>query len=596
MYTYAASATPTLRSLSQQRAVAGDNITLELLGLSDVEDDNVLVFGSTNIPCSSPSPRILSTSRTRPSRDTATVARTYSNYTVECVLPNLAAGKYRPVLHVAGRGWGYSYLEDTVLTIYPQITSAPSIVSGSLRGGTSTTMSTRGLSPDDVLRTRVKIGSTPCRVEDIDSQGVLTCFTQAAVDDGYSSLVEASAPLAYWSLQTDYHRSNGSYLDSDGISFFRSTGSLGTLANASVRGVVSLQQSGISGNNFTDQSIRFDEAAFLHIPDLEELFDPTGFALEFWVKVPHSTPHYRLLVDAASSCETDGCGFVVVLNPCNQIEFWVASREPLNEAAESGDSQDGSRGLEDISASAHGGSTGGLYGSGENEGGLNDISVSGGRLDGDTEEGNLEVCALITATSHCHLSRPCSGYLRVTEQRSLRLPAGVWHVIRSNQFDVSDWNHVYMSWHNSERGCTASDLCNGTQQLVVNEEHQSIFSTYLGANGGIDLGGSSSVPLATGGIWSGLAPFTGYLDEVAYYNRPLRSQEISDRVRHIVRQSQLVWLEVEGFDGMGEGSTPSIVYLATDPPLNPVIIDWETAIQSNRILENLTMLQFQWTA
>lgn len=620
-YTYSVSATPIIRNLSQQRATAGDTIALELQGLSDVEEDNILVFGNTDISCSSPVPGIFSTTHTQPSRDTVTVARTYGSHSVQCVLPSLPSGKYRPVLHVAGRGWGHSHLEDTVLTIYPQITSAPSITEGSLRGGTSITISTRGLSQDDVLRTRVQIGNTPCRVEDIDDQGALTCSTQAAVDDGYSSLVEASAPLAYWSLQTDYHRSNGLYLDSDGTSFFRNAGVLGSQANASIHGMVSLRQAGISGNNITDQSIGFDEAAFLHVPHLEELSGQTEFALEFWVRVPHPSPHYRILVDSASSCNGNACGFVALLNPCNQMEFWVASRDPSDEAEESQDGSGGNgeslnvQGSGDVQGSGESsgvlgsGEPLGILGSGEPLGVLGSggsgggLLASGRGLDGITAADG-DACGLITASSQCPQSAPCKGHLTVSDQGSLRLPTGVWHVIRSNQSNWSDWNHVYVSWHNSETTgrdsmyqevCAPLSGCNGTQELAVNGVHQSSFATYHRANGGMDLGGSNSIPLATTHVWSGIAPFTGYLDEVAYYNLPLRPQEISERIEHIVQGTQPIWLEVEGFDGVGVGPVPSVTYLATHQPLNPVVIDWESATQLNRIYENSTMLQFQWT-
>ena len=596
-YTYAVSATPTIRILSQQRAVVGDSIALELRGLSDVEEDNILVFGNSDTPCSSPIPSILSTTRTHPSRDTITVARTYDSYSrsVQCVLPSLPSGKYRPVLHVAGRGWGYSHLEDTVVTLYPQITSAPSIPGGSLRGGTSVTMSTRGLSPEDMLQTRVKIGNTPCRVEDIDSQGALTCFTQAAMDDGFSSLVEASAPLAYWSLQTDYHRSDGSYLDSDGTTFFRSAGILGIQANASIHGLVSLQQTGISGNDITDQSIGINAAAFLHIPDLEGLFGQSQFALEFWVRVPHPAPHYRILVDAASSCDGNACGFVALLNPCDQMEFWVASRDSSD-----GENQDGSRG----SGSGSGGLLG-VQGSGESgESGESSegLLANGRELYSIPDGDEPEACEVITASSQCRpQSASCTGYITVSDQGNLRLPTGVWHVIRSNQSNWSDWNHVYMSWRNSEMAgapqedCALLSTCNGTQELAVNGAHQSAFSMYHRANTGMDLGGSSSIPLGTTGTWSGIAPFTGHLDEVAYYSHPLRSQEISDRINYVMQGTQPIWLEVEGFDGVGVGSIPSVVYPVTDPPLNPVTIDWEAATQLDRVYETSTMLQFQWT-
>lgn len=577
-YTYSATATPILHDLAAgQRVVAGDTIMLNLSEISNTQEDNVLVFGgNTNITCSSSDPPILSptSSSSQPARSNLTVTRTYSDYTVECVVPDLPVGRYRPMLHVAGRGWGYSSLEHTMLTVQPQIVSPPSIGSGSLRGGLSVALSTRGLSQDDVLRTRVEIGNTPCRVQSIDSEGTLTCFTQAAVDDGYSSLIQASSPLAYWSLQADYHRSNGSYLDSDGLDFFRSGGSLGAQASASVHGAVGLRQSGISGNNLTDQSILFSEAAFLRVPGLEEMFNPTGFSLEFWMKVPHSVQRYHVVMDASASCDTVACGYVVVLNPCHQVEFWVADEGGLNEM-HSGDGIPNQGALfPDYS------------GDGDSDG---STLTSGGSSDEIPEQ--VE-CTLITETDQC--AQICNGHLRVVEQSNIQLPTGMWSIVRSDIMDLSDWNHIHVGWETlgTDEDCTAP--CNGVQALVVNGDRITVSSGYTSANTGIEIGGSSSVPLGAG-TWNRLAPFTGYLDEVAYYNRLLEDWEIRNREMHIAQQTQPIWISTESFDGVGTGSVPHVRYPVHDPPLNLVAIDWESASHLEEAHEESVTLQFQWT-
>lgn len=596
-YTYTVLSTPILRSLSQQKVVSGDRFTLELEGISDVEDDNIFLFGgNTNITCSSPSPPILSTVNTHPVRNISIIMRTYSNYTVVCVVPNLPVGTYRPVLHVAGRGWGHSSLEDTMITIHPQIMSAPSIASGSLRGGLLLTLSTRGLFQSDLLRTRVKIGNTPCRVQNINDQGLLTCFTQAAVDDGYSSLVEASSPLAYWTVQTDYHRSNGSYLTSDGFQFFRNRGVLGSRANASVHGTVSLMQEGISGNNFTDQSILFTEAAYLQVPPLEELTRLSGFALEFWMRVPNNIQHYQIVINASSLCENVACGFLVVLNPCSQIEFWLASGDGLEQLGP------GESNLEEIRASGSGSGYATLSGSGSDLGSggstMEQLVASGNNLEPFPDNNEAE-CSLITDILQC--PGMCSGHIRVSEQQDLLLPAGVWHVIRNtNHFNLSDWNHIYVSWQASDNGqssrdCTTATLCNGTQQLVVNGESHSLPSTYLGAaNAGIEIGGSSLFVPGSTGVWNGLTPFTGYLDEVAYYSQPLELSEISSRVAHGIQDTQPIGLSVEGFNGVGTGSAPNVRYPLVDPPLNLVAVDWESVMEMERTFQESVTLQFEW--
>ncbi len=590
-YTYAASATPVVQSLSQQRAIAGDRIVLQLKGLSTMAEDNILVFGgNTNITCSSPSPAILSTVSAHPSSSILTAATMYSDSLVECTVLNLPAGIYRPVLHVAGRGWGHSDTEDTLLTVHPQITSAPSIVGGSLRGGLSLSISTRGLSESDVLRTRVKIGNTPCRVEEISSQGVLTCFTQAAVDDGYSSLIDASSPLAYWSFQSDYHTPDGSYLVSDGLSFFRSGGSLAAQANASVHGMVSRQHIGISGNNNTDQSIEFTEAAFLQVPALKQLVAADGFAIEFWMKLnPSWSPHYRIVINASANCNTVACGFIVVLNPCNQLEFWLASGEVMQER--SPEDTTATR-MEDLQPFAEDS----VEASAESASGEllepNQAESGSGEVSGESLDTTPIECPLITDDSQCPSA--CNGYSRVREHSSLLLPTGLWHVIRSNQVNASDWYHVYMNWQATETSDFDSTtmVVSGTQEMSVNGDFYSKNSTYLQSNGRIEIGGTSSLPLRNFAVWS---PFRGYLDEMAIYSKPLQTSEIASRIQYGTRDIQPVWLSIEGFDGVGTGSIPNVMYPVATPPLSPVVIDWEAAVDMELTNEDPVTLQFEWT-
>lgn len=577
-YTYSVSSTPVLQSLSQQSVVAGDMLVIELKGISETQNDNILLFGgNTGLTCFSPNPPILSTVIMSPVTSVSTTASTYSDHTtvVHCTVPALPAGMYRPLLHVAGRGWGQSSLESTVVTVHPQITSSPSSASGSLRGGLSLAMGTRGLFDSDVLRTRVTIGNTPCRVESIDTEGMLTCFTQAAVDDGYSALIRASLPLAYWSLQTDYYRSNNSYLASDGLSFLRNSGSLGVRANASIHGSIALRQEGISGNSLTDQSIGFTESAFLQVPALEELLSPSGFAMDFWVRVPLSIQHYRILINASSSCEDAACGFMVMLNPCNQVEFWLASGEQFQEE----DDQSGS-GVDQFQEDIN------LFASGEN---LQQFL-----------EDNATVCSLISDVSQCSTS--CSGYM---DTSGLMLPTGVWHIIRSSPTNLSDWNHVYISWkantirdsvnNLTSTDCMTTGVCNGMQELIINGEYDSISSTYQRANTGIEIGGSSSIALGTTGVWNGMAPFNGYIDEVAYYDKPLELSEINSRVVHGTQETQPIVLTVEGFDGVGTGSVPNLIYTpTTNPPLPPEVINWESVVDFEYTYEDSVMLQFGW--
>ena len=538
-YSYSVSSTPVLLNLSSTTAVSGDELQLEFEGISETPEDNIFFFGgSVGMNCSLADPPSFSTTLTSPSNTTSTNMRVYTSRTVTCTVPDVPAGVYYPRLHVAGRGWGHANLGKTMLTLHPQITGSPSVINGSLRGGLTLTLPTRGLLQSDISRTKIQIGNTPCSVQDIDSQGLLTCFTRATVDDGYSSLIRASSPLAYWSLQADYYRSNDSYLSSDGSSFFRSSGSLDIRANASIHGMVSTQQAGISGNSFSDQSIQFTEAAYLQVPTLEELFNPSGFAMEFWLKFSISVPNYRFIVNASSTCEGVACGFIVVLNLCNEIEFWVAGSES--------------------------------------------------NIDSTSTE-----CTLITDTSQC--PQACRGHIRVPESRQLALPSGVWHVIRNGRSDWTDWHHVYISWQvndDENEYCISDSRCNGRQGLTIDGERLSIASTYFRSNSGIQIGGCSSFPLGSTGLWSGLAAFRGYLDEVAYYSKPLQSTEIASRMRFGTQDIQPIWLSVEGMDG---SSISDIRYPEVAPMLNQVMIDWESAMNLVQTHEDSILLQFEWT-
>lgn len=562
---------------------------LWLEGISDMEQDNIVVFGgNTNMTCSSPIPLVLS-DRTQPSRDLTPASRTLDS-AVECLIPALLpAGQYRPVLHVAGRGWGYTSIEDTKFVVRPRIISAPTISSGSLRGGLSLAIPTHGLALSDVTRTRVEIGNTPCRVQSISSQGVLMCLTQPVLDDGYSSIVRTSSLLAYWSLQTDYHRSNGSYLSSDGLAFFRSGGALGARANASVHGEITLRQSGISGNNLTDQSVLFTEAAYLQVPALEEFLNPFGFAVEFWMKVPlaNSSPHYRVVINSSSLCGDVTCGYFVMLNPCNQVEYWLGSGQHLTR-----ENDETLTPLVQPTASGEGAESGvGLL--------LGDNSGSG-QSSGEHESVNqVERCHLITDATQC--SESCNGYIQVPEQENLPLPTGMWHVLRSARSITSDWTHVHASWHaTAEYDSPASgdclvNPCNGTQELAVDGLYSSMLVTYRAANSSIELGGSSSIPLGTMGVWNGVSPYVGYLDEVAYYSQPLRSSEIESRLMHGLQDTQPIWLSVESFDGVGRGQTPNVRYPVTSPTLDVVMVEWETVTEVELRYQDPILLRFEWT-
>lgn len=540
-YTYSAAATPVIQSVTPA-ATVGDSIDLVLTGLSDLAEDNVFVFGG-QIPATCISSNF--SRRTVPLNSTVATMRTYQASTeVQCTVPNLSPGRYRPILHVAGRGWGYASLDNSVIRIHPRI-DAISETSGSLRGGTSLTIHTTGIVPSDIAKTRVFLGNTPCSLQSIDSGGQLVCATQASRDDGYSSVVDQDMALAYWSLQADYYRSNGSYLSSDGELWFRSSGVLGFRANASISGTVMTQQMGISGNVATDQAAFF-QASYMQTPVLPEFSDAAGFAMDLWIKVPQAGGYYQIIVDSSSfdSGVAASAGYLLMLNPCTQLEFWLATS---------------------ISAQNY------------------------------TTNSSLE-CELVKNSSQC--SQGCSGYLHVLEDSEL--PAGVWSIIRAEYTNLSVWQYVHYGWaaDSSDDCYPPGDQCSGLQVLYSNNLRVEERTMYLpvAATTPVSIGGSSNSPPVSSINNQVLGPFEGYLDEVAFYSRPLHSQQIQARIRYGTTESQPVWITVNGEDGVGQGNVPNIIYSIMDQDFtNDTVVNWDAPQDMYLEIEESTSIRFEWT-
>ncbi len=537
-YTYSAAATPLIQSVTPAASV-GDSIDLVLTGLSDLAEDNVFVFGG-QAPATCISSNF--SGHTAPLNSTAATMRTYLVSTeVHCTVPNISPGRYRPIFHVAGRGWGYASLDNSVIRIQPKI-DAISETSGSLRGGTSFTIHTTGIAPSDIAETRVFVGNTPCSLQSINSRGQLVCTTQAGRDDGYSSVVDQDMALAYWSLQADYYRSNGSYLNSDGEQWFRSSGVLGVRANASVSGTVMTRQSGISGNSATDQAAFF-QSSYMQTPVLPEFSDAAGFAMDLWIKVPQAGDYYQIIVDSSSlGSGVASAGYLLMLNPCTQLELWLATG---------------------ISAQNY------------------------------TTNSSLE-CELIRNSSQC--SQRCSGYLHVLEDSDL--PAGVWSIVRAEYTNLSMWEYVHFGWAaDSDDDCyPPADHCSGLQVLYSNSDRIEERTTYLPpVTTPVSIGGSSNSPPALSSNQA-LGPFEGYLDEVAFYSRPLHSQQIQAHVRYGTTESQPVWITVNGRDGVGQGNIPNIVYSSRDQRFtNDTVVNWDAPQDMFLEIEESTSIQFEWT-
>ncbi len=548
-------------SVFPSKASPGDSIELSISGLSDMADDNILVFGgNTPIACTSHNPATVSTSYSTPTTSSTSTGVTYMDTAsvVQCTLPDdILPGNYRTVLHVAGRGWGNAVLDDTTIEITPRIDSSPQILSISLRGGVPIILQTSGLVPSSITNTRVLIGNTPCIVQSISNSGELTCLTQAAVDDGYSSVINQNSPLGYWTLQADLPRG-----ETDGGWSFRNWGSVGSLADATLVGEVQTRREGISGNVVTNQAASF-ESSHLVVPALQEFSRHSGFAAEFWLMSEQDTENYRIIVKSFSYEDSVARGYVVLINRCNQVEFWIATGE--TSAQNSGD----------FSGSA--GSAGSAF---------------------------VPECEVIDDASDC--SSTCTGLLTIAD--SSDLPQGVWHVIRSEQSDWTTWAHVYFGWtvENdqrelydiwSEEDCTIYNLCSGMQTLSVNGYSTTVITNFLRATDTpIEIGGSGVIDMGIIPLSGHLSSFEGELDEIAFYSRPISQADIDARVHFGTSEEQPIWITVEGVDGIGNGAVPNVKYPEFRMEFaSEMQLDWDIVRNGDYVLDSSTALRFEWT-
>ena len=551
-YSYSVSDTPAVSIIMGSSTSEADDILLNLQLISRMREDNVLTLGG--LPCGGGTLPPIVASRSEPDLSSPHPTGTDYSGETQCTVPFLAPGHHRVVLHVAGKGWAHGSLDTTTLDIRGVVDSTPSQATGSLRGGVKLSIQTRGLTMSDIPRTRVSIGNTPCHIQTISYYGDLTCVSQPAINDGYSSVVYHDQAVAYWSLQADYFESDGTYIDSDGAFFYRSGGTLGRSANATVFGEVVPREVGISGNSLTDQSALFN-ASYIEAPTLSEFSHPAGFGIGLWVKTSDDRAHYRIIADSASFEIGISRGFFLLLNPCNELESWVAVGEPLSEFSS---------------------------------------SVS---------------CQLIVDQSDC--SQPCTGYITVSESIIPgSLPAGVWHVIRSVQSDWSDWHFVSFgweadddslvrSWRADSDNCTANRLCSGTHILYIDSSLvNSSTTTHLRSpHSTVQLGGTSllQVGVTTVDNSSQLSPFAGHLDEISFYQSPLSGSQVERHHYYGSSENQPIWIVTDAVDGVGTGVVPNVVYPERDPGFEEeTVIDWDVVQEGTYTVGNATAIRFQW--
>ncbi len=541
--------TPTVR-LTEHEAAIGDMLSIHTEHISQNPADNTLTIGGK--PCMGTDPTSASSSRMEP--DFSGPVAWIVLYTTElfaCTVPDLEPGVYRVVMHVNGKGWAYADLSTSTVLYQPAITNSMSPQSGSFRGGLLLNVAVPDLSPVDVAKTRVDIGNTPCPVQRIHENHQVTCLTQAARDDGYSSVVAWSGALAYWSLQTDYYDNSGSYLLSEGITNFRSGGALSDIAEAAISGAIATRMEGISGNSLTDQSVQFD-ASYIEVPPLEEFTSPAGFGMELWVRTTdsNSMDKYVIVVDASSTTADTASGYILALNPCDQLEFWVAT-------------------------------------------GIESSSVS---------PPDYSDCAPINITSY-NCSQQCQGhaYIENTGSATGQLPPGVWHVIRSGEYNWTSWHQVAFGWDAGDRdNCTFETApCSGEQTLYIDGQHIGSFSTpHLPSYGTpITIGGTSKLPIGSSPNSAyDIEPFVGQVDEVSFYSSPLSQSAVSQHYFYGASENQPIWVTVEGQDGVGTGVVPDVEYPEWEVAFeDEVVVDWDGVQNNDLTVENSSAIRFEWT-
>ena len=486
--------------------------------------------------------------------------------TISCTTSTLFPGVYTVKLHVTGQGVATAAVNSSVVEYHPVISLLTSISEGSLKGGTEIVVPALDFYSHSISNTRVFIGNTPCDVQYATMAtapgqlGNITCITRSALDDGYSSLVLHSNPLAYWNMQLDHYSANGQYLYSN-PTVFLNLGSTGSHSDAVPSVDVLAAQYGISGNDVTDQSILFN-ASYLHVPHHPQLNQLYGFGLEFWVKgTVRNGWGYEIVI---SSLDIDAVsGYLVMINPCGYWEVWLGS-------------------------------------------GDNDTSISGSG--GSSSGSSAGDCYLITMETQCSNYSSCNGSLIVPDGYSPHITGGIWEVIATNvQFNASsnNWSHVVINYiaengvvSDDRTGLPSEDLaddptirtdcfiiddriaCYGTVQIFIDAS--------LVGSSPVQYSPTLSGDLLIGGIEldsSGgpLTHFAGFLDEVSLYATPLSNDVITDHHHYGNTADQPVWLIVESMDN----SVQELAHLQ--------VIKWDNITNNDIIIDNNTSIQIEWT-
>ena len=562
LYIFSADDTPYITSISPETVQQGDKIIINVTGVANSSDNILLLNGK---PCVSST--LSSDFKIKPDLIVAPISLTYITTSIECDLPDLSPGGYRILLHSPGKGWAYGAINDSTITVVYAIISAPTVTSGSLRGGHLLSIPVHGLHSDMIGHTTVTIGNTPCPVQLIKEPDPyllstnIMCFTLPSIDDGYSSLVK-DIVLAYWSLQYDFYSINAMYLGSENIGSFSSRGHVGKSTPANVAGTVLTGQLGISGNDITDQSAFF-AASYIEISSFPEYSKLSSFSFDFWLNSSAAANKYVILASSYNTIEEDMTkGFVLMINPCNQVELWLAHGKHLSSITP-----------------------------------------------------NANDCSIIDDASNC--SSLCDGRLVYYGNSSLQydLPSGVWNKVTSSVLNTdTDWIHIGFGFEatNSNDIVTGSKFncildnkaqkCNGQQTLFVNGIKYSTATTYYHSNtSNIIVGGTTILPTGINpnsiDDSSLLYPYYGSIDELCLYDHMLSDTDMQMHYYYGSNEEQPIWINTEYNDGVGRGIVPNLTFSNLDLVFNNIgtTIEWNAVNNGQYSLAEKTGIQFQWT-
>ena len=535
-YSFSIDETPHILSVTPSDVEQGDTIQVTVSGIMNIKDYNILTIGGK--PCTESNHTSINNSF--PISDVPDEFE-YISAVVDCTVPDVYPGDYRIVLHTAGRGWAFGKLNDTRISVKSSITDIVSVVLGSLRGGVLLSIPIRGIHSNLIGHTTVHIGNTPCpiqRIEDIGTTpqiGNIICKTRAIAGDGYSSFVRSTA-LAYWSLQADFYDGSG-YLDgSESSELFSSYGLMGNSTPAVIMGIVTQRHSGISGNNYTDQSAYFD-SAYIRVSSFQQYHDLKSFSFEFWMKSFSPVGKYVILASSYESSEDITSGFILMLNPCNQMEYWLSTGESVSDTSE---------------------------------------------VDDD--------CELVHTGSDCTTLCDNGRIVQSTNDSfQYQIPIGVWSIVRSSNISEgdSDWVHVVFGFeadeskNNNPFNCITNSMaekCTGLQVLYLNSNQFETNTTYQHTtSSNIEFGGSSALPIGINPNSlvhnSQLYPYIGYIDEISLFDHMITGEDVINHYHYGTTEEQPIWIRTEYNDGIGNGMVPNLEFTQLETVFDDIVLN-----------------------